>query len=251
MALMACKECKHQVSTTAPTCPNCGAKVAGKQTTSGCAVVAAVVVGVIVVTMLFMLKGVNDLSAERAAAAAQQQQLEQKRVAEMPPEERAKLDAKKAAEAAEKADAEAALKGLRWIYNESDDAMGRGKTKMAMLRSTNEIEFDFPYAGAQRGAIVLRKRASEDAADVMFSIQRGQFQCGIRECKLLIRFGDGKPETFTASTPSDNSSETVFLDNPSRFIRAARTADKIAIEAEFFSQGTRVFQFQSTGLKWP
>lgn len=243
MAMMACKECKHQVSTTAPTCPNCGAKVAGKQTTSGCAWVAALVIGGFFAMILYIMGGMNELNAERAAAEARQAQAEKQRIAALSPEEQAAVAAKKAEE-------EAVRLGLRWIYSESDDAMGRGKVKLAMVQSTNEIEFDFPYKGPQRATLGLRQNPGQ-GPDVMFSIKRGQFQCSFRGCKVQVRFGDGKPVSFSASEPSDNSSTTLFILDEATFIKRAKQVDTIAIEAEFFQQGMQVLQFHVADLKWP
>ncbi|MFC4161911.1 zinc ribbon domain-containing protein [Chitinimonas lacunae] len=41
MALMTCPECKHSVSSTAPTCPSCGHPIAGSQGVQAEAVKAA------------------------------------------------------------------------------------------------------------------------------------------------------------------------------------------------------------------
>lgn len=45
MALIKCKECGHQVSSAAPTCPNCGAKVAGEKSSNIQGVDALIVLG--------------------------------------------------------------------------------------------------------------------------------------------------------------------------------------------------------------
>ena len=48
MALINCKECGHEVSKKAETCPNCGAPI--KKQTSGCATLFAIICGVALVT---------------------------------------------------------------------------------------------------------------------------------------------------------------------------------------------------------
>ena len=50
MALIECKECGHEVSKKADKCPNCGAPI--KRQTSGCAMLFAIISGLVLVTYI-------------------------------------------------------------------------------------------------------------------------------------------------------------------------------------------------------
>lgn len=137
-----------------------------------------------------------------------------------------------------------------WKFDEKKDAMGRGDTKIAFVESINEVTFDFPYRGAQHGVLLLRAKPND--VDVILRIDRGQFLCGIRGCDLTVRFDDGKPMKWSAGQPADHSSTALFLNRERKFLEAVRKAKIVRIEATFFQAGTRVFEFDSSGLgNWP
>jgi hypothetical protein len=136
-----------------------------------------------------------------------------------------------------------------WIYSESADEMGRGLIKGARTESINTVEFDFPYQGSQHGTLYLRSHPRY-GKDILLSIQKGQFLSGIDGCKVLVRFDDGKPQTFRANKPSDHSSTTLFISNNGKFIAGLKQAKQVMIEAEFFHHGNKIFVFNVEGLKW-
>ncbi len=165
------------------------------------------------------------------------------------PEEKAERQKRMEDEAKWKAALAAAALGIRWHYSESADPMGRGTIKYATIRSLNTTEFDFPYRGAQRATLTLRVHPAH-GRDVLLSIERGQFLCRRDNCSVAVRFGEGKPQNFSATEPADNSTTTIFLRSYDRFLAAAKKSDKIAIEAQFFQHGARVFEFDTAGLKF-
>lgn len=67
---------------------------------------------------------------------------------------------------------------LTWQYDESSDEMGRGKIRTAVVSSLNEVDFDFPYQGAQRAKLLLR-RHPKYGRDVILQVEKGQFLTGI------------------------------------------------------------------------
>jgi hypothetical protein len=146
-------------------------------------------------------------------------------------------------------EARAAALGLRWEYEESAEKMGRGTIKRATVRSLNEVEFDFPYRGPQRAELQLRSHPKY-GKDVILSIDKGQFLCGFRNCQVSVRFDNGKAHNFSAVEPADHRSTTLFLRGYDRFLVSARKAKKVYIEALFYQQGTRVFEFDISDLKW-
>jgi hypothetical protein len=173
-------------------------------------------------------------SARNATLMAEQQAAEQKR---------------RAQEAEAKREQEALALGLRWRYDEWPEKMGRGTVKTAMVRSLNEVQFDFPYQGSQRGVLQLRIHPKY-GKDVILTIEKGQFLCGIFNCQVAVRFDTGKAQNFTAVGPADHSTTTIFIRGYERFLANARKAKKVYIEAMFYHEGTRVFEFDISGLKW-
>jgi hypothetical protein len=165
------------------------------------------------------------------------------------PEQKAEEQKRREEEAKAKQEQEAQALGLRWRYDEFSEKMGRGTVKIAIVRSLNEVQFGFPYSGAQRGMLQLRIHPKY-GKDVMLSVERGQFLCGIYDCQIAVRFDNGKAQNFTAVPPSDHSTTMLFIKGYDRFLASARKAKKVYIEAEFYQQGTRVFEFEISGLKW-
>lgn len=242
MALTKCSECGHEISKTASACPSCGAKV--KRTSF----VTKLVLGLIVLGVIGSILSERESEQRRSEEAAQAAR-EQARLAALTPEQRAAEEKRRAAEAAAKKEAELRRLGLRWSYEESSDQMGRGKIKTANINSVNEVNFGFPYQGAQRGWLQLRIHPKY-GRDVIFGINRGQFLCRIDACNVNVRFDNGKAQSYSAGEPADHSTTVLFIRNYDRFLANARKAKTVYIEAQFYQEGTRVFEFAIEGLKW-
>ena len=127
--------------------------------------------------------------------------------------------------------------------------MGRGTKKYAFVKSTNHLSFDFPYQGLQRATLQLRKHPKY-GKDVILNIEKGQFLCSYDGRKVSVRFDNGKPLTYRATEPSDNSSNTIFINNYKSFVSRAKKSKKIYIESEFYQAGFKVMEFNSEGLKF-
>lgn len=135
-----------------------------------------------------------------------------------------------------------------WRYDESKDPMTSSITKAAMIESTNEVEFKFPYSGKQRMALILRKKGSIDG---MISVDRGQFMCHVTEdCYVKFRFDEGKAENFQVGLSSDHSTTVLFIRNPGRLISKLKKAKTVRIESTFYQEGNVVFEFNTQGFEW-
>lgn len=242
MALTNCKECGHQISKTATQCPNCGAKI--KRTS----LFTKLVAGFFALAFLVAIFGGGGSYSDRAEEA-EKAAAEQTRIAALSPEQQAAEKERLAKEALEKQEQRLHSLGLRWNYDESPDQMGRGTVKLAYVRSLNEVQFDFPYREPQRATLQLRKHPKY-GNDVILNIERGQFLCRFDGCAVSVRFGEGKPQTFSAVEPEDNSTTTIFISNYDRFTKNLRRASKVFVEAQFYQEGNRVFEFDTAGLKW-
>ncbi len=139
--------------------------------------------------------------------------------------------------------------GEQWMYGQSEDPMGKGKTYSATVQSTNTVSFDFPYSGAQHATLTLRTHPRY-GKDVILRIERGQFLCNSYDgCNVLVRFDDREPQTFSAAGPSDKSTETLFIRNYSRFVEAMLKAERVRISAEVYQEGSPVFEFDVRGFE--
>ena len=251
MALTNCKECGHQISKSATSCPNCGAKI--KRTSLLTKIVAGFFGFVILFSILMAVIAqwsVDRQRQQQAARQAAQKTAEEKRLAALTPEQHAEEEKKRAEQERLRREAEQRRLGLKWNYQETDEKMGRGKIKIAFVKSLNQFEFDFPYRRLQRATLQLRIHPKY-GKDVILIIERGQFLCRIRRCTVTVRFGEAKPQTFSASEPADHSTTVLFLRNYGRFVVNAKKVNKVYIEAQFYQEGTRVFEFDVSGLKWP
>lgn len=83
----------------------------------------------------------------------------------------------------------------------------------------------------------------------MISILRGQFVCRLSDCALLVRFDDRKAIRLAALEPSDGSTELVFFDRD--ISPEIRKSSVLRVEAVFYQEGARVFEFDVSGLVWP
>lgn len=136
-----------------------------------------------------------------------------------------------------------------WVYEESADPMGRGTIKTAVVVSTNEVSFGFPYEGAQKAVLMLR-RHPKHGKDIILKIEKGQFIVGVDGCTVEIKFDNGKPRTYWANEPADYDTTVLFIRGYDRFVAAARKAKKVSIEVGFYQEGQHVFEFNIPGLKW-
>jgi len=141
------------------------------------------------------------------------------------------------------------LHGLRWDYRNTPDDMGRGIIKIASVRSVNEFEFDSPYEGIQRAALILRIHPKH-GKDVMLSVEKGQFLCEIDSCSVDVRFDENNVMPFSVGEPSDYSTTMLFFHDYDSFMYYLRKSKKVYIEARFFMEATEVFEFNVSGLKW-
>jgi hypothetical protein len=133
--------------------------------------------------------------------------------------------------------------GGQWSYHQSDDEMGNGTTYVARVSSSNTVNFGFPYSGDQHAELQLRTHPRY-GKDVIFSIEKGQFLCNsFEDCIVLVRFDDGKATSFSAAGAADNSTETIFIRNYSRFVEKMQNSKRVRISANIYQEGAPVFEF--------
>lgn len=133
-----------------------------------------------------------------------------------------------------------------WNYESEIDEMDGSTTKRAIVVSSNIVEFDFPYNGGSILGICVRK-TKKYGTDVMISISKGQFVSSEYNGTnyVTVRFDNNAPIKFTTVEPADYSNDLLFLQNSKKFIKLAKNAKTIKIEAPFFNEGSYVFTFDT------
>lgn len=139
---------------------------------------------------------------------------------------------------------------VSWQYSDTADPMGRGAVKSATIATTNQVQFRFPYQGIQRATLTLRIHP-QYGRDIILDLDRAHFLCSsIDGCQVAVRFDKGKSVSYSALPPEDHSTDTLFIRNYSRFIASLKRATKLFIEAQFYQDGVRIFEFDVAGLVW-
>ena len=225
MAMMKCKECGNEISTKAEACPKCGAK---NTKSSGCATTIIGLLGLMVFLSLLGRCSNNDSNYSPSSTT---------------PSETTTPPSSSSSESQRPQ-----LPDSQWNYEHDEDPMAKGVANIAMVQSKNTVEFGFPYNGPQHAMLALRTHPRH-GKDVILKIERGQFLCqSYEDCTILVRFDDQKAQTFSAIGSSDNSTETIFIRNYSRFVSGMQKAKTVRIAAEIYQQGAPVFEFDVSGF---
>lgn len=133
-----------------------------------------------------------------------------------------------------------------WNYHSDVDEMDGSTSKGAIIISSNIVEFESPYDGGSKLAIIIH--GSENVSVVGIGIINGKFNFneddGINYVR--VRFDNDTPILFLTE-PSDDSSDLLFLklSNTKEFIELAKKAKTIKIEAPFFGEDWRAFTFNA------
>lgn len=148
---------------------------------------------------------------------------------------------------ARRVQAEAGLLAAKWSYSANEDPMTGRTTRSASIQSENTVSFQSPYAGPQHGTLFIRDHP-QYGKDVMLSIERGQILCRSYDgCTVKVRFDEGPMQTWAGGAPSDNSSETVFIQGAARFVQRMRSAKTVRIQVEVYQEGAPIFEFAVGG----
>ncbi len=137
----------------------------------------------------------------------------------------------------------------KWTYSEHQDEMGRGTTKLAQVVSSNTVRFGFPYQGETHAALQLRK-SPKYGQDVMLRVERGQFVSSHTRNFAMVRFDDSELWKFDIGEPVESTTGLLFIHDKEEFISQLRKAKSLKIEADFYQEGPRVFEFDVRGLDW-
>lgn len=219
MALIKCGECNAEMSDKADKCPKCGAPA--KKKTSLFTWIVAGFFGLIIISAI----GNKTSTSETASVGSNENSTSDNTVTYTPPKP-------------------------EWAYHSLTDAVSGKESKQASITSNNSFELDFPYQGGTTANIIIRNHPRY-GKDVIFTISKGQLLCNSYDgCEVSVRFDDKKPFKVHALEPEDNSSETLFLSGYNKLLKEIRNSKTMIIEATFFQNGARAFEFDVSNLKF-
>lgn len=146
-----------------------------------------------------------------------------------------------------------------WHTSYKNDEMRGTAQKFVQTESDNAVDFDFPYNGGSKMAIVLRsvktelksgqKPESLPLTEAVIIISKGQFSCSsYNDCHVSVKFDDGKIQKYSMTEAADGSADVIFFDNSASFIKKVKNHKRLILEADFFQAGSKQFKFDLTGL---
>lgn len=133
----------------------------------------------------------------------------------------------------------------QWRYQDDTDQMTGKAVAYALIKSDNSLRLGSPYSGQNHATLTVRKHPKY-GVDVIFSVEKGQLLCrSYSGCSVAVRFDEGKPQAFSSLASADHSSDTLFIENDQRFIKAAKRAKRILIQVSMYQEGEQVLEFSS------
>ena len=136
----------------------------------------------------------------------------------------------------------------RWKYYKFEDAGSGRYYSQAIVKSENEVNFDFPYDGSQRASFELRNHPRW-GKDLIISLKRGQFLCDAYQNKYVsIRFDGSAVESYRCLQASDGSSNQIAIAGFDALAPRLVSTRKIFISVHVYQEGERTFEFQVKGF---
>ena len=222
MALINCKECKKEISSSADRCPNCGVKNPANHI--GCGASFLVIVLVLILIGLFATRSNNIPSNKTAESIETTEPTDSIATIQPPP-----------------------IAPNKWQYETSTDDVSGKEISAAFLISNNSFELDFPYNGGTTSFITIRHHPRY-GQDVIVQVNKGQLNCQYDNCYISVRFDDGNVQKYNVGKPADHSSEYFFISNKTRFLKNALLSKKMFVELTFYQQGSKTFEFNTENL---
>lgn len=143
-----------------------------------------------------------------------------------------------------------AIKPFSWRYSSSSDSMSGKELKTATIISKNSHELKFPYNGGTSGRVMIRKHPRLGTS-ILFYVNKGYIQCTSYDgCNVTIKFDDAPPISVKAYSPADNDNTTLFLNGYKNLLKSLKKASVTRIEAPFYQEGLRMFEFETANLNW-
>ena len=131
-----------------------------------------------------------------------------------------------------------------WDFTITKDDMYDTNNVWAEIKSNNYISQSFPYEGYTYATICVRYM-KKYGYDVIITISKGQIH-GSRyngDNYITARFDEGSPKKYYFNEAADGSSNNVFLNSKSDFIKRCKQAKDIKIDIPIYQAGRPTFTF--------
>lgn len=133
---------------------------------------------------------------------------------------------------------------VTWDFTIAKDDMYDTNNVWANIKSNNYISQSFPYEGYTYATICVRYM-KKYGYDVIITISKGQIH-GSRyngDNYITARFDEGSPKKYYFNEAADGSSDNVFLNSKSDFIKRCKQAKDIKIDIPIYQAGRPTFTF--------
>ena len=182
----------------------------------------------------------DELASVRAKIKQHEEEARAKRKAERQAELKRKEEARQ--EQARLA-MEAKLAEFKWRYQVSTDQLTSKPTYTAWVKSLNQVSFDFPYQGIQRGQLILRTHP-QYGKDLILQVEKGQMLVrSYEDTSVKVVFDDRSPVSYRVVGPADHGTTSMFFRDYHGFVGRMLKAKKMKISVPFYQQGNVVFEF--------
>ncbi|WP_142528532.1 hypothetical protein [Pedobacter westerhofensis] len=135
-----------------------------------------------------------------------------------------------------------------WTYEEDEDKMTSKKIFRASVTAKEELQFGSPYDGGSTATLTIRKKRGE--TDIYLRVSKGQFNSSYDGGKVRARFDNIPAKMYEFSGASSGDSDIIFLDAVPSFLKKIKGHKKLLLEAEFYSEGLHVMEFDISNLNW-
>lgn len=148
----------------------------------------------------------------------------------------------------------------QWKYDTKKSAMTDAMDTSANLKSENKFAFGFPYQGGTSEWIKVRRH--DGLIDVAIVINKGQI---VHNGGVTIRFDDDEAMEFQLDEPGDGDSAWAFIHfhgylkgcttdchvSQDDFMRRLQTSRRMRVQATYYQEGQKVYEFKTGGLSFP
>jgi hypothetical protein len=135
-----------------------------------------------------------------------------------------------------------------WKYDTIKNKMTDAKDIFCKVQSNESLNLTAPYDGVNFGQLTVRRINGQ--MDIVISIMKGQISGGYENEYFKARFDDGKEKTFSYLSTADGSTETIFVENRSKFLKNLRASKKVLIQIPLYHNGNPILEFNTEGLKF-
>lgn len=141
-----------------------------------------------------------------------------------------------------------------WNYRVEDDKFTGEKSYFASVHSDNSFDLPFPYTGGTRSTVIIRKGSKSQYGNgvrdvISIEVSNGQLFCPLHGCSVRVKF-DSRVFNSPVHAPQDGTHTTLGIFEVASFVSKLKKSQKMSIELEFYKEGKRIFEYDTSGLVW-